>query len=370
MKAETRRRWWSYALPAAGLLLLLLAFLDHNRRKGEQVEATSRSISNRDAAQTRTRGALYRWMASTLIASKHARDQSARRRHGELNHLSELDRTPEEDQLLWVAEEKLVLACMRSRGFTYLPNPTGDDPKSALEHSRVDRGDVDAARAAGYGLFKAIHEGESQNDVVDRNAESLARMTSKERGAFLEALRGPAISPADPSVWHMVESVPLPGGGAAYWYRDSCLAQARRQLYGEDYEHNELGYSHTVLREELLAHADADREYRDSLAAWRDCMRARGFDEERPAAAANRLAKEYREGKLSLDELRAQEVAIATADAECYAQTDIERSRQAAESRAEEKLLVQNRERLVAMKRERDEALERAENLLLVESDF
>jgi hypothetical protein len=41
-----------------------------------------------------------------------------------------------------------------------------------------------------------------------------------------------------------------------------------------------------------------------------------------------------------LDEARTQEVTVATADTECFVATDLSRSRQAAEARAEEQLLA------------------------------
>lgn len=366
MRTKTRRRWWLYALPAAGALLLLLALWVHDRREDKRVDATP-GPAPEPAARARAWRALHRWMASPRGAPRPPRDRPAPQPGdpGKLRHLSDLDRTPDEDQLLWAAEEELVADCMRKRGFSYLPNSKDDDPEAEPGHVPVDRrSDVAAARTLGYGLAKRIQEGESPKVEVDRNAESLARMTDAQRAAFFEALRGPTISPADPSVRHLVESVPLPGGGAAYWYRDSCLAYARHQLYGDDYEHNEIGYGQAMLRKELLARADEAAEYKKSLDAWRSCMHQRGFDEDQPASATTRLAGEYHAGKLSLDELRAREVAVATADAECFVAADLRSSRQTAEAQAEEELLAQNSEKLLAMKRERAEAIERAETVL------
>jgi hypothetical protein len=365
MKARIRLRWWLCAVAIAGALLLLLAVRDHEREarrppvaSGTAPETTARSSLSR---------ALRRWTAATRVASRRRADGSTPRHDdgGQLRHLAELDRTPDEDQLLWAAEEELVAACMARRGFSYLPNAKDDDPDAAPGHSPADRrGDIAAARSRGYGLVARLQQGESPITTPDRNAAALARMTGEQRAAFLEALRGPSISPSDPSMRQHVESVPLPGGGAAYWYRDSCLAEARRRLYGEDYEHNELGYGLASLRSELLATADGDPEYRQHLEAWRDCMRTRGFHEDRPEAAAKRLASDYHAGKLSLDELRTQEVTVATADTECYVAADLARSRQTAEARAEEQLVARNTEKLQAMQRARDEALEHAATVL------
>lgn len=361
MKARIRLRWWLCALTTAGALLVLFGVW--NRRH----EARRSPVAPDPTAPTPLSGALRRWAATPRVASRPRADRAAAHHEagGPLHHLSELDRSPDDNQLLWAAEEQLVATCMARRGFTYLPNAKDDDPAAEPGHVAVDRrGDVAAARSRGYGIAARLQQGETPITTPDRNAEPLARMTGTERAAFLEALRGPAMSPADPSMRQHVESVPLPGGGAAYWYRDSCLADARHRLYGDDYEHNELGYGLAFLRTDLLAAADADPDYQRALNAWRDCMQKRGFSDDRPEAAAKRLAGDYQAGKLSLDQLRTQEVTVATADAECYVASDLARSRQAAEARAEDQLVANNGDKLLAMQRARDEALDRAATLL------
>lgn len=362
-KHRILRRWWLYAVAAAGALLLLLL---GRIRQAEQPPEARHVVSDRSARVPAPAAPPLR-VTAKRIAARHPDDRPLPRPDERVPpaHLSDLNRTPDEDQLLWSAEEELVAACMRRRGFSYLPNAKDDDPAAAPGHISVDRrGDVPAARSRGYGVAARIQEGETPNPTIDRNAESLAKLTEAERAAFLEALRGPATSPADPGVRQKVESVPLPGGGAAYWYRDSCLAEARHRLYGTDYEHNELGYSLSFLRNELLSAADNDPEYRKALAEWQNCMQKRGFTEDMPQTAARRLAAQYHAGKLSMGELRTAEIAVATADTECFMASNLGRSRQAAESRAEEPLLAQNAEKLLAMKRERDEALARAETVL------
>jgi len=364
MRVRTQRRWRLYALPAAGVLfLLLVSRISISRRDigitSDPPPGPAAPATAPDTPHTSTRPA--------RVPPRPPRSRPAQPDgdSNEVRHLSDLDRTPDEDQLLWAAEEELVTACMHRRGFSYLPNAKDDDPEAEPGHVPVNRrGDVAAARREGYGLVRRIQDGDSPRRDDDRNAEPLARMTSANRAAFLEALRGPETSPADPSVRHLVETVPLPGGGAAYWYRDSCLAYARHQLYGDDYEHNEIGYGQTMIRADLLARADKDPQYNESLHTWRSCMHERGFDDDQPQAASSRLAGEYHGGKLSLDELRTREVAAATADTECYVAAGLERARQAAESRAEAAVLDENREKLVAMQHARDEAIERAETVL------
>ena len=251
---------------------------------------------------------------------------------------------------------------MQRHGFTYLPNAFSDNASAAPRSGGP--GDVDAARTDGYGIVRALQDREKARPRSERNTEALAHMAVEQRGAFLEALRGPATLASDPGVRCMVESVPLPGGGRAYWYRDSCLAEARRELYGIDYEHNEIGYAEAFLQSEVLGKATSDPEYQASLEAWRTCMHGRGFDDDQPGEAGKRLASAYHLGKLSLGELREQEVSTATADAECYVQSNLGSARRNAEARAEARVIDDNREQLAAMRRARDEALERAEELL------
>jgi hypothetical protein len=103
----------------------------------------------------------------------------------QVQQFKELERSPDEDRLLWNAEEMLVAQCMEERGFDYRPNPPGTQ---AVQHARVQRGDVDAALAVGYGLHQSILQGESPNQAIDANAEQLDGMTSEQQQAFHEAL--------------------------------------------------------------------------------------------------------------------------------------------------------------------------------------
>lgn len=359
MKSTISARRWLLAALATGALLLLLAHMWSADRRPAVPAAPAHEIAPAPVPPPRLPLGRIAAKQPDRRPAPSAADRTPPAR------LSDLNRTPDEDQLLWSAEEELVAACMRRRGFSYLPSAKDDDPAAVPGYVPVDRrGDVAAARSRGYGLAARLQEGESPHPANDRNAEPLAKMTESQRAAFLEALRGPPISPADPGVRQNVESVPLPGGGAAYWHRDSCLAEARHRLYGTDYAHNELGYGLSFLRKEQLGMADEDPEYKKDLAAWRSCMQQRGFREDGPQAAAQRLAAEYHAGKLAFDELRRQEISLATADAECFTAAGLARSRPAAEARAEQTLLAHNAETLSAMKRARDEAIDRAEAVL------
>jgi hypothetical protein len=350
-----------YVLSAAGATAVFLA--SHRCRSAPRQLATASILdpsAHADAARALDRVAVLARLARLRASASRTGSDEER---PQLAKLSDLDRSPDEDYVLRTVQEQLVADCMRRRGFTYLRNAFGDDTGAAPPRAGGP-GDIDAARTEGYGIVRAIRDHATAKPRSERNTAALASMTVEQRGAFLEALQGPAILASDPSVRSMVDSVPLPGGGRAYWYRDSCLAEARRALYGTDYEHNELGYAQAFLERDVHGKVASDPEYQASLDAWRTCMRDRGFDDELPGAAENRLASAYHQGKLSLDELRAQEVSTATADAECYAQSGVASARRAAEARAEAQIIEDSGEQIAAMKRARDEALQRAEGLL------
>jgi len=361
MNTRHRRRRWLYVLLAAGAIAVALA--PRRCRSAPRQPATA-SIPAR-SARAEAAHALDRLTALARLARLRASGSRAGSDDARppIAKLSDLDRSTDEDYVLRTVQEQLVADCMRRHGFTYLPNAFADDTGAPPPRSEGP-GDLDAARTEGYGIVRAIRDHETAKPRTDRNTGALAGMTVEQRGAFLEALRGPSILASDPGVRSMVDSVPLPGGGRAYWYRDSCLAEARRALYGTDYEHNELGYAQAFLERDVLGKVDSDPEYQASLDAWRTCMRGRGFDDDLPGGAGRRLAAAYHEGKLSLEALGAQEVSTATADAECHAQAGIASARRAAEARAEAQVIEDNGEQIAAMRRARDETLQRAEALL------
>ena len=286
-----------------------------------------------------------------------------------VDRLAELERSPSESRLLWMAEERAVSDCMRARGFTYLPNPPDERNDEAVAFARIEAGDVDAARAVGYGLAEAISQGELPKDDFDANAAQIAQMPPERRTAFLEALSGPAVPPNAPNATAAVETVPLPGGGSASWYRDSCLAQARREVYGDDYAHNELGYGDGMLRERVREEVEHEPAYAAGLQRWRACMRGRGFDYARPEEPSAALATAFHDKQITLDELRQREQRVASADASCHNEAQLATLRQQAEARSEQVLVRARQDDLLAMRSAREQASVRAREVLRESDD-
>jgi hypothetical protein len=101
MKARIRLRWWLCALATAGALLVLWKVQDRKR------EAIRLPVVEDTALETTARlpvsRAPRRWTATTRAVSQRRADRSTVHDEdgGQLRHRSELDRTPDEDQLLW-----------------------------------------------------------------------------------------------------------------------------------------------------------------------------------------------------------------------------------------------------------------------------
>ena len=142
MKAETRSHRWLYAVLTAAMLLLLLAVVDRARPQARRTGGDPKTGAPRPARLVPGREVVAR------LALERARDARRSQPDGsaKLAHLSDLDRTADEDHLLWTAEEELVAACMRERGFTYLPNPMDIDPDAYQKHGRPGRGAAELAR--------------------------------------------------------------------------------------------------------------------------------------------------------------------------------------------------------------------------------
>lgn len=265
---------------------------------------------------------------------------------------------------MWRAEEALIAECMQARGFPYVPVPVDTEPEQNMAFERVAPGDIDAARALGYGIAQAIAQGEQPKTGTDPNAAWVEGLPPEQRSAYFEALQGPAISPSDPSVRERVVSLPIPGGGAVSWYRDSCLAEARSQLYGDDYEDNELGFGRRELQRELASRIQREPAVAGAADRWRGCMQRRGHQAEHSGEIQKALARDYRAGKLTLEQLREREIAAATADAECFAEAGVGAARRAAQESVEPKLVAEKQARLAKLKSAQLDALARAEALV------
>jgi hypothetical protein len=268
-----------------------------------------------------------------------------------------LKATEEEARVLHDAEQQKIADCMRQRGFDYSANPHTDVHDLMTPH--FENGDVVTASRTGYGLAEGVERGDEPL-VKEANEERLSRMSPDQRGAWEIALYG---SPQSPPITPLSDedraqataettSVTEPKPE-----RDACVFRAQRELYGEG--HDELQVAVNALYDDVEAQAVKDTEYLAGLRRWRQCMLERNHPYPLPGAAEVALEGEFRQGKLSLDELRVKEVDVALVDASCYVSAGLVKAR----FEIERDIVARNADRIRTYLASREKAVRRSEGL-------
>jgi hypothetical protein len=268
-----------------------------------------------------------------------------------------LKATEEEARVLHDAEQRKIADCMRHRGFDYSVNPHTDVHDLMTPH--FENGDVVTASRTGYGLAEAVERGDEPL-VEEANEERLSRMSPDQRAAWEIALYG---SPQSPPVTPLSDEDRAQATAATASVtepkpeRDACVFRAQRELYGE--EHGEIQVAVNALYDDVEAQAAKDTEYLAGLRRWRQCMLERNHPYPLPGAAEVALEGEFREGRLSLDELRVKEVDVALVDASCYVSAGLVNAR----LEIERDIVARNADRIRAYLASRERALQRSERL-------
>ncbi|MEU4222458.1 hypothetical protein [Actinoplanes sp. NPDC026623] len=214
--------------------------------------------------------------------------------------------TAAESALLDRAELLLIRDCMRRRGFDYLVAPRPARPQYRDFPYVVD--DAGWARRHGYGA-----DLQRRRDAAARaepNTKRLDALAPADRAAELFALNG--VAGADTDV-----TAVLPSGVTTRRSASSCTSEAERGLYGDLpawYRAERVTENLPGLRVHLVL---GDARYRRAAAAWSRCMARAGHRYDEPAQA--------RYAVLSADPPmpRAQEIALAVAEATCADRTGL-----------------------------------------------
>ncbi|GGZ13264.1 hypothetical protein CP967_13455 [Streptomyces nitrosporeus] len=261
------------------------------------------------------------------------------------------------------AEQMLVKECMAAEGFRYWvgPLPTADD----LEGGGYVLTDAGWAKRHGYG--SRLRERAQEAQRTDRNHAYVNGLTGGERARYGTVLEG---TPAGGTV-----TAPLPGGGSVRTPRESCLAEAGRQLYGDFetwFRAEKTAMNLTPLYVPALV---ADERFVRAVQDWSACMRKKGHDyaspaeirEERAASAAG--AAEAEPGAAEAEpgaaeaEAYAAEVELAVAEATCAGATPLAATARALQTEYRDEKLQPYAEDIAAYRRMSLAALARAEKI-------
>jgi hypothetical protein len=278
----------------------------------------------------------------------------------------------EERRLLWEAEEAAVASCMEGRGFTYVPSKYDRTRAKETDPANIERGDVDAARTMGYGLADAMQRDDRPEPAEVAFDERLKNLPPEQRAAYMLALGGVDLSrvradDAGQVAGGDIATVVSPDGSTVKWDRNSCFARGRREVYGDELSYRKLTLELMVLRRKLMQNVEQDEAWKQGLAQWRACMHGRGFPYDEPVHARTAMRDAYRDvqaGKGDFERARARELAVATADAECWNTADLERIGAKAEARADAALSAAHQPLLLAVQAGQVAALERSEAMV------
>ncbi|MGC0369929.1 hypothetical protein [Microbacterium sp. SLBN-111] len=241
--------------------------------------------------------------------------------------------------------ETLVAACMKEKGFDYVPAVGGAAAAAATEYKPDDR---DWVSQNGYGLSRAAG---SASDP-DPNADYVASLTESERDAYLEALWG-MLAGGDTTE----EFDPAKAGcqGAAM-VESGTLAPL-----GSD----EFADLRTAIQD-LYANIGDLPEQQKADSDWSSCMAEAGHPDLKTqsdglTSVSERLNEAAGDGSGTLDsataeQLRKTEIDTALADLDCRTKTDYAERSKRARWAVEEKFVADHRAELEAAKAAAEQA--------------
>jgi len=211
------------------------------------------------------------------------------------------------DHLLQWSELVLAGRCMTDRGFDFAVDAAPPDVEAGADDSPYGRDDVAWAAQHGYGIGDPAAPAGEHADPNHAYVEALSTRRQQEFTAALFGTRDDAVTTKT------VDGLTLSTN------RTGCLADARRALYGGDLDRwFRLDVWVDDLNQLIVARVHADPGYQQALAAWRECLQAKGFSAADPQSARADVLESYR--RLPTEQARDRERAEAVADAECAAQ--------------------------------------------------
>jgi hypothetical protein len=229
--------------------------------------------------------------------------------------------------------EEFIQSCMRAEGFTYIPR----DPAASTDRPTDGPWSLPPAQFAatyGYGITTINRDnGSQQND--DPNDAAAAHMSITERRAYYQALYGDFVTIDESG---NLTKRPREEGTTPTTSGDkSCSQKADEALFGVRAEPDPSADNpFSALEGELQAMSDrirADQRLFDATTKWSDCMADTGYPGYSDIKGAI-IAVETRSTELlgpnleqtpdpqALTDLRAFEIAVATADFSCRGDYD------------------------------------------------
>lgn len=219
----------------------------------------------------------------------------------------------DQQKAIFDAKEAAIAQCMKSRGFEYLP-----EPYRAPDDLMNSWGDIAYAREHGYGLNysgEPDRDASTPTEAPPRNDPS--RLPAATRTAWQAALNGASVGDPD-AIGKDPDLVEIKTAeGASYFSRSACRTYADEQVQGDEVQWMSSQARVQDLANEVQRTVDADPRIAAKKRDWAECMAGRGYQVTEPETAPDAIMDKVRAGQLDQSDARKQEIAMATADAEC-----------------------------------------------------
>ncbi|WP_405858942.1 hypothetical protein OG407_16975 [Streptomyces sp. NBC_01515] len=218
-------------------------------------------------------------------------------------------------------EERAVAACMSARGQTYTAQPRTASRRGE-ETNPYGLLTVRKATQDGYGIVGEY--------LYQRSTPVPA--SEPHQAAWQRALTG---TPA-----HRV-SLRLPDGVSLAYSTDGCVARARAELYGADW--NKVEPVTVGLANRVLDAVEKDPDYLAAVRRWSSCMTKAGHpakDLQAPRQNVSSRLQQAASDETALRALGNDEIRTARADAECQADTGLSGAVRDVQQAVEKRLLT------------------------------
>ena len=218
-------------------------------------------------------------------------------------------------------EEHAVAVCMRARGQTYTAEPRTASARGE-ETNPYGLLTVRKATQDGYGIVGEY--------LYQRSTPVPA--SEPHQASWQRALTG---TPA-----HRV-SLRLPDGVTLAYSTDGCVARARTELYGADW--NTVAPRTVGLANRVLGAVEKDANYLAAVRRWSSCMTKAGHpakDLQAPREAVNSRLRKAASDERALRALGNDEIRAARADAECQTRTGLPEAVRDVQQAVEKQLLT------------------------------
>lgn len=273
----------------------------------------------------------------------------------------DLDQDPAQAEAEFVEQQReveaLVVDCMAAQGFEYEPIDHGAQVFSADPYA--DLTPQERAAQIGYGYTLYVDEQPQDAEMFeDPNQQRVEAMAPAEQEAYYAVLYGAASEQTfDAEGEPVVEATYTPTG---------CQNEAYEEVNGgQDAVYRELEEEFQALYEQV----EADPRLAEAEARWATCLAAAGFTyasaedifvyleqrmnddvylmdgnavEVEPALDGEDVPIGPGYDEEALEEVRAEEIAIATADTACQDESGLEEVRQTVQVEYEEAFIAEN----------------------------